>query len=144
VPARVAPVLTAILPHIVRNAIAHGIETPGKREHSGKAKAGTIQLVARESEGSLTVAIRDDGSGLDEAAIAEQGRQLGLREGNPSDLLFAAGLSTAPKVTELAGQGIGLAAVRANLSRVGAEIRVRSERGRGTDFEITVAWTADA
>lgn len=143
VPERVAPVLRAMLPHIVRNAIAHGIEAPDKRRSSGKPTEGTMRLSAVEEGARLVVRIRDDGSGLDEAAIVAQARRLGLRTGAASELLFSAGVSTATQVGELAGQGIGMWAVREGLRKIGGDIRVCSEKGRGAEFEITAPYAVD-
>jgi chemotaxis protein histidine kinase CheA len=131
-----------VLPHIVRNAIAHGIESPDRRRSSGKPREGTMRLSAAEDGGRLVVRIEDDGSGLDEPAILAQARLLGLGQGTASELLFSAGVSTAPQVDEIAGQGIGLWAVREGLRRIGGDIRVWSEAGRGAGFEITAPYAA--
>ena len=143
VPERIAPVLRAMLPHIVRNAIAHGIEAPDKRRSSGKPTEGTMQVSATEEGARLVIRIRDDGSGLDEAAIVAQARRLGFRTGAASELLFSAGVSTAHQVDELAGQGIGMWAVREGLRKIGGDIRVCSEKGRGAEFEITAPYAVD-
>jgi chemotaxis protein histidine kinase CheA len=144
VPARVAPVLTAMLPHLVRNAIAHGIESPDRRAGAGKPPEGTVRVSAVEEDVGLVVRIGDDGCGLDEAAIVAEGRRLGLAEAPASELLFATGVSTAVEVGELAGQGVGMSAVREGLRKIGGEIRVRSDPGRGTEFEITVLFAVDS
>jgi two-component system, chemotaxis family, sensor kinase CheA len=143
VPERIAPVLRAVLPHIVRNAIAHGIESPDRRRSSGKPREGTMRLSAAEEGARLVVRIEDDGSGLDEPAILAQARLLGLGHGTASELLFSAGVSTAAQVDEIAGQGIGLWAVREGLRKIGGDIRVCSEAGRGAEFEITAPYAAD-
>ncbi|HEY3595379.1 MAG TPA: ATP-binding protein [Polyangiaceae bacterium] len=140
VPASVAPVITAMLPHMVRNAIAHGIELPEKRALARKPKDGVVWILAAEEKGILVVRIRDDGSGLDEQAIISEAQRLGLADGPASELLFAAGVSTAVEVGELAGQGIGLSAVREGIRAIGGDVRVRWEAGRGTEFEITASY----
>jgi two-component system chemotaxis sensor kinase CheA len=142
VPAGVAPVITAMLPHMVRNAIAHGIETPDKRMIGGKPKDGIVWILAAEEASHLVVRIRDDGAGLDEKAIIAKAENLDLPQGPASELLFAAGVSTAVEVGELAGQGIGLSAVREGIRAIGGEVRVRWQPGRGTEFEITAPFTA--
>jgi two-component system chemotaxis sensor kinase CheA len=142
VPGTVAPVLTAMLPHMVRNAIAHGIEAPEKRHREGKPNDGIVWILAAEEATRLTVRIRDDGAGLDEEAIVANAKELGLSDAPASELLFAAGVSTAGEVGELAGQGMGLSAVREGLRAIGGDVGVRSEKGRGTEFEITALFTA--
>jgi signal transduction histidine kinase len=143
VPAKLAPVLTAMLPHIVRNAIAHGIEKPQERRRAGKPDEGTVTVTALEQDARFVVRVSDDGAGLNEDAIVAEAERLGVRPAPATELLFAAGVSTAPERGELAGQGVGLSAVRQGLRRVGADICVRSERGRGAEFEITARYTAE-
>ncbi|HZU84519.1 MAG TPA: HAMP domain-containing protein [Polyangiaceae bacterium] len=153
VPARVAPVLTAVLPHLVRNAIAHGIEPPSRRRGAGKPDAGTVSITATEDPEQLTVVVRDDGAGVDAEAVTARARELGIDGDATDDLLFAAGLSTARQLGELAGHGVGLSAVRSALREAGCDVRLSSsaaaERSAameghvGAAFVISVPWTVD-
>jgi chemotaxis protein histidine kinase CheA len=142
VPPRLARVLGAVLTHLVRNAIAHGIEPPRTRVEDGKPGAGTIRVVATGGgEAGPVVVVEDDGRGLDLEAIAERGAQLGLDVGLRSregltELAFTAGLSTLARAGTLAGRGVGLGAVREDLERVGYVIGVESEPGKYTRFTM--------
>jgi two-component system chemotaxis sensor kinase CheA len=138
---RLARVLGAALTHLVRNAVAHGIEPPQFRKDAGKPETGTIHVVATESIEGPRIVIEDDGRGLDIAAIKERAAQLGvsLASGSrrsPSDLVFVAGLSTVQHASALAGRGVGLGAVRDDLERVGYSVQVESEPGRFTRFVL--------
>ena len=137
VPSNLARVLGGVLTHLVRNSIAHGIEDPAERQAQGKLVEGVILLAAIAQEGMRgpMLVLEDDGCGLDLERIVEKAAALGIEAaGDPSDLVFAAGLSTRDQADHLSGRGVGLDAVRTDLSRVGYEIRVESERGQLTRF----------
>jgi len=142
VPPELAHVLGAVLTHLVRNSIAHGIEPPEVRAAAGKAPGGTIRVVALDGgDVAPTVVVEDDGRGLDVAAIAERGAQLGLpvagrSRQSLSELVFVAGLSTLPRAGALAGRGVGLGAVKDDLDRAGYLVDVESEPGRFTRFTM--------
>jgi chemotaxis protein histidine kinase CheA len=141
VPPGLARVLGAVLTHLVRNAIAHGIEPPAQRAEAGKPLVGTIRVVAREGERGPTIVVEDDGRGLDVTAIGERAAQLGVEVGGKdarglAELAFVAGLSTAEHGGTLAGRGVGLGAVREDLARAGYAIDVVSERGKLTRFTM--------
>lgn len=133
--------------HLVRNAVDHGIEAPDERQAMGKPRAGTIRLEAAARGRDVVVRLSDDGRGVDRSAIVARARQkglLGADEPDPSDplaLVFRAGFSTASTVSELSGRGVGLDVVRTNILAAKGSVSVRSEPGRGTQFEIVVPLT---
>jgi HPt (histidine-containing phosphotransfer) domain-containing protein/HAMP domain-containing protein len=138
VPPALARVLPAVLTHLARNAVTHGIERVELREASGKPAVGLIRLAAAESHGTLEIVVEDDGGGLDEAAIRRRAAELGLDPaGQPeAALVFADGLSTATSGTALGGRGVGLSAARADLLAVGYEVDLTSSPGAGTRIVI--------
>lgn len=119
VPGPLARALPGVLAHLVRNAIAHGIEAPPLRERSGKPPVGLITLACAQGPAGLLISVEDDGQGIDEAAVRERAAALGMDAGAPlDDLLFAQKLSTARQVDDLAGRGVGLAAARSEVRAV--------------------------
>jgi two-component system chemotaxis sensor kinase CheA len=137
VPGNFAPLLAALLPHLVRNAIAHGIEGPDVRQRCGKPTVGVLRIAAREDADALRVSVRDDGAGLDDQLIRDRAKELGLSDAPPTELVFAMGLSTLERADELAGQGVGLSAVRDNLTRIGGRVTLSSQVGHGAELVIT-------
>ena len=143
-PPRLARVLGGVLTHLVRNAVAHGIEPPPARVESGKPPGGTIRIAAIAGDAGAagpTIVVEDDGRGLDVDAIAERATQLGMEvtgrsRRSLSELVFVAGLSTRAEAGALAGRGVGLGAVREDLERVGYEVEVASEPGKYTRFTM--------
>ncbi len=134
--------------HMVRNAIVHGIETPGVRRAAGKAETGELQLEVRQEGSEIVIAISDDGAGLDLDRIRTRALATGLLRADqqPSerelmDLVFAPGLTTATDVTELAGRGVGLDVVRTEISGFGGRVAIASETGRGTRFTLNLPLT---
>ena len=136
--------------HLVRNAIAHGIEPEEVRREQGKPPQGTIHLGAAHKGGSIYIEVADDGRGIDVDAVGEAARRAGfvtaetlarLGERDVLDLIFLPGLTTAPSVTTASGRGVGMDVVRANVSRLGGEIEVQTEAGRGTRFRIRLPLT---
>ena len=108
--------------HLVRNAVDHGIETPAERRAAGKSEQGTIRLHASHQGNQVVIEISDDGSGIDSAAVlakavarglvtAEQAAHLG--EAEAMELIFAPGFSTAERVSEISGRGVGMDVVKA-------------------------------
>jgi two-component system chemotaxis sensor kinase CheA len=118
------------LVHILRNAVGHGIESPEERERLGKPRRGQIDLHAHQRGGSVELVIADDGRGVSRQVIEE------ARGSSIVDILTRPGFSTAAEVTDLAGRGVGLDAVRRDVEALGGELEVRSELGQGTEIVL--------
>jgi signal transduction histidine kinase len=130
-------VLRGVITHLVRNAVAHGIERPEVRRRASKPDVGTIHVGCHRDAASVSVHVDDDGGGFDDAAIRARASELGLGGGgDATELAFVHGLSTAGGVGGLAGRGVGLAAVQADLRSIGWQVAVRSEPGKGTSVVI--------
>jgi two-component system chemotaxis sensor kinase CheA len=131
------PILPGILTHLVRNAIAHGIEVPEERLAAGKAAEGVIRVsAAKGGAGEACIVVEDDGRGLDAKAL----RLLAPDSATSvEELIFAAGISTRQEPDDLAGRGVGLDAVRTDLARIGYMISVKTVPGRLTRFTISDA-----
>lgn len=138
------------LTHLVRNAIDHGIERPDVRKAAGKPVDGLLSLQAFHQGGNVKIEIRDDGAGIDPARLrkkaldkglitAEQARSMSDRDATL--LIFAPGFSTAEKVTDVSGRGVGMDVVRSNIEKLGGHVEVVSEFGVGTTLTITIPLT---
>jgi len=127
IPAPLARVLPGVLTHLVRNAVAHGIETPEEREASGKPRAGTIRI--RGGNGEYAVVVEDDGRGVDEDLVRARAESMQIRPADAKDLIFEPGLSTRTRVDGLAGRGVGLDAVRSALADVGYAVSFERVEG---------------
>ena len=136
--------------HIVRNAVAHGLETPEARAQQGKNPRGRIAVRAYHRGNHIFIEVEDDGCGIDSEKIrgraiesgfvpAEQARQMNERD--LRNLLFLPGFSTAHEKTELAGRGVGLDVVKSNLDALNGEVEIRSEAGQGSCFTLKVPLT---
>lgn len=135
--------LDAQLPHLVRNAIDHGIETPSARAAAGKPSSGILDVHVVIAGNHVQVDLADDGAGLDLARLRARGEAMGLlapgqaaSDEELAELIFAAGLSTAERVSELSGRGVGMDAVRRAVESAGGRIGVESRAGQGTRFSI--------
>jgi two-component system chemotaxis sensor kinase CheA len=136
------------LTHLVRNAIDHGIETPAERRATGKADAGRIRLEAYQQGGNIYIEISDDGRGLDRERILAKAIASGLV---PADqrledeaiwqLVFHPGFSTAARVTQVSGRGVGMDVVRRNVEALGGAITIATSPGAGTRFRIKLPLT---
>jgi two-component system chemotaxis sensor kinase CheA len=129
--------------HLVRNAIAHGIEHPAERRAAGKDPVGRITLAAANRSGRIHIVVSDDGGGIDvdrvTAAAAEQGiSSSGLSEDQCLRLIFRPGFSTLREVSDMAGRGIGLDVVDRAMDVAGGEVRVATEKGSGTTFAMII------
>lgn len=142
--------LDAPITHMLRNAVDHGIEAPADRRAAGKRAAARIQLEARHLAGSLIVEIRDDGRGVDAAAIRRRAIERGLvgaemaeslSRNEIHDFLFLPGFTTARAVTEVSGRGVGLDVVQRMVQAASGTISVRSEPGAGTAFVLRLPIT---
>lgn len=140
--------------HLLRNAIDHGTEEPAERVSAGKPEKATIELHARFASGDrIEITVRDDGRGIDVPAVRDAAVRLGLvdagaaaqlDETEAGDLVFRSQVSTRPSATELSGRGLGLAIVREHAERLGGQVFVRSEPGRGSTFRIVLPQTLGA
>lgn len=140
--------LEAPLVHLVRNAADHGIETPDARQAAGKPRSGLVEITASETPDHVVLSVRDDGRGIDFAALRRQAASLGLvpaggelSEAETVGLLFKSGVSTAPQVTEISGRGVGMDVVRRSIDAMGGKISVTTEPGRGSTFTIELPKT---
>ena len=134
--------------HIVRNCIDHGIESPEERINAGKAEAGSLKLMlSLEDKDTLNLIIRDDGRGIDTQKLKEKLSRTGLMTENSMenlkeeqllDLIFMDNLSTKETTSELSGRGVGMAAVKESIEKLGGKISVTSKLGEGSEFSITV------
>jgi len=145
--ANVLASLRDALMHVVRNAVAHGVETEAERVALGKPPTGQVRLEVERRGGRVAFVCRDDGRGIDVEAVRRAAVARGLVPASEAKsltadkviaLLRAGGLTTSNDVTELSGRGIGLDVVRATTSRLKGEMSIRSEPGRGTTVEVLV------
>lgn len=144
----IADALYAPMLHLVRNAVAHGIESSSGRRAAGKPERGTITLSAHQEAGEIVIAVRDDGAGLRREALHREGIALGLispqvplEAPEVLELVFSAGLSTSTGTTDVAGRGLGGDVVRRTVHRLGGSVRVASEPGRGATFLLRLPVT---
>ncbi len=140
--------VTAPLEHLLRNALAHGIEDPEVRRAAGKAEFGEIVLSARQSGNEMMLTVKDDGAGLNYARIREKAEANGLllpgvepTESLLAQMIFAAGFSTAETVSQVAGRGVGMDVVKSEISALGGRIDITSTTGAGTAFNIYLPLT---
>jgi len=134
--------------HMVRNAADHGIETTAERLAAGKPAQGTIRLSAGQRGGQIVIEIADDGRGLDRDRIKRKAveRKLIPDTAEMSDeeitnLIFLPGFSTAEKVTDISGRGVGMDVVKRNIQKLGGRVSFRSEAGKGSKMAITLPLT---
>lgn len=138
------------LVHIMRNSADHGIETPEERRAAGKGAQGTIRLSARHEGSHVVIRIQDDGRGLSRARISRKAVERGLHseqdlarmsDREVNQIIFAAGFSTADKVTDLSGRGVGMDVVRTNIEKIKGVIELESAEGQGTTIVIRIPLT---
>ena len=140
--------MTPAFEHLLRNCVAHGIEDAAVREKAGKDPSGLIGIELHHEGNDVSVSFRDDGAGLDRQRIAERARALGLitadqalSDDEATELIFKPGFSTAGAVSELAGRGIGMDVVRAQVAAIGGRIETHSTPGQGTSFKLVLPLT---
>ncbi len=143
-------ILSDPLTHLVRNCCDHGIETPDERMRAGKPPTGRITLSASQQRGRILIEIRDDGRGLDREAIKRKAIERGVRRAEELeqfsdrqvfDLILMSGFSTAARVTDLSGRGVGMDVVKTNLEQIGGVLEIESAAGRGTAFTLSLPLT---
>lgn len=136
--------------HLLRNAVAHGIESPEERRKNNKAGCGTVRLAARRLGNQILIEVEDDGRGIDTARILATAREKGILKREESDLspekdilrlLFDLGISTSGEVTGLSGRGVGLHIIKTSAKELGGTVDVETQRGRGTRFVLRLPLT---
>ena len=137
------------LVHIVRNSCDHGIETPQDRLSKGKSEIGNVTIEGRHEGGEVWIIITDDGKGLNKEKILAKAVERGLIQGTGSDLsdekifklIFEPGFSTADKITDISGRGVGMDVVKKNIEKLNGRIDVKSEEGNGSTFILRIPLT---
>ncbi len=134
--------------HLLRNCVAHGIEDATLRIDSGKDPTGLVSIGLEQDGNDVRIKVRDDGAGLNLARIRDKALALGLiaaeqevSDAEAANLILMPGFSTATQVTELAGRGIGMDVVRAEINAVGGRIETTSQPGKGTMFKLVLPLT---
>ncbi len=136
--------------HLLRNALDHGIEVPEVRRRSGKSETGRIHLQARQERGKVLVTLRDDGRGINHHRLREVAIDKGIVDDKDiegwnaaqlMELVFLPGLSTSGLVSDISGRGVGLDVVRTNVERLGGQVEVTSNMGKGTNFIMSLPFT---
>lgn len=140
--------ITEALMHVIRNAIDHGIETPSVRLEQGKGEVATLRLEGTPSPGGVIITISDDGRGLDVDRILKKAIEKNLARadqqysvGEIHRFIFLQGFSTAEKITDVSGRGVGMDVVKKATEAIGGSIQVSSTGGRGTSFHISLPTT---
>jgi two-component system chemotaxis sensor kinase CheA len=138
------------LGHLVRNSLDHGIELPDAREAAGKPRQGRVRLTARHADGMIVITVEDDGAGMDPDMLRRKAVEKGLMTAaeaaalsDPEALkiIFAPGFSTAARITDVSGRGVGMDVVRTNIERLGGRVDVASTVGSGTRISLSLPLT---
>lgn len=136
--------------HLIRNSVDHGIELPETRRTLGKEIRGTIILSARHDQGRIVITVEDDGGGINverikaasvRKGIISQAEADAMSDEKAVDLIFESGLSTAEKVSDISGRGVGMDIVRSNIERLNGNILVDTTPGKGSQFQIILPLT---
>jgi two-component system chemotaxis sensor kinase CheA len=134
--------------HMIRNSVDHGLETPAERQAAGKSPEGEICLRAFHRGGNIIVEISDDGRGLDQNRIIEKARANGLigdesklNEDEINDLIFQPGFSTAKKVSDISGRGVGMDVVKKSIEKLRGRVDIHTKSGTGSTFVISLPLT---
>ena len=140
--------MTGPFEHLLRNGVAHGIESPDDREAAGKDATGTITISVAQEGNEVAVEFRDDGAGLNLARIRERALAQRLLQGDAqvsdadlANMIFMPGFSTADSVSELAGRGVGMDVVRAEVNAMGGRIETATAAGQGAVFRLVLPLT---
>ncbi len=140
--------MTGAFEHLLRNAVTHGLELPQARAEAGKEPTGTVIVSLTQEGNEVGVEFRDDGAGLDLARIRDKAVATGLidphqphGEAELANLIFTPGFTTAEHVTELAGRGVGMDVVRAEVNAMGGRIETATAAGQGTSFKLVLPLT---
>ncbi|MEN1957448.1 Hpt domain-containing protein [Luteimonas sp. MJ145] len=140
--------MTAPLEHMLRNAVAHGLEKPRKRRDDGKPDEGSVRISVRREGSEVVLVVADDGAGLDRAAIRRRGIERGLvrddvalADGDLDALIFEPGFSTVDEVSRLSGRGVGMDVVASEVRQLGGALDIASVPGKGTTFTMRLPQT---
>jgi len=136
------------LTHMIRNAVDHGIETPEKRETLGKNPEGTVRLTAKQRSGRILIELADDGAGINREKVRQKAidNDLIAADANLSDeeidnLIFLPGFSTADKISDISGRGVGMDVVKRSIQALGGRINITSKPGQGSVFTMSLPLT---
>src|SRR3546814_389873 len=131
--------MTAPLEHMLRNAVAHGLEAPDARKKAKKPEEGEVRIAVRREGSEVVLEVGDDGAGLNRAAIRRRAEERGLIRGDAvladhalDALIFEPGFSTADEVSRLAGRGVGMDVVASEVRPLGGTLAIQTQAGRGT------------
>lgn len=135
--------------HLLRNALDHGIETPAEREKAGKPRVATLILTAERDRATVLIRVTDDGRGIDQSKVIPRAKKLGLIDSNTTKLteqeliaiISRPGFSTAEKVTELSGRGVGFDIVASRVRALGGSLEVHTDGGLGTAISMRLPLT---
>ncbi|KRA72019.1 hypothetical protein ASD78_16795 [Lysobacter sp. Root667] len=140
--------MTAPLEHMLRNAVAHGLETPAQRKKAGKPEEGTVRIAVRREGSEVVLEVADDGAGLNRAAIRRRGEERGLvrseavlADSDLDALILEPGFSTADEVSRLAGRGVGMDVVASEVRQLGGTLDIQSRPGHGVTFTLRLPQT---
>ncbi len=140
--------IVAPIEHMLRNAISHGIEAPQKRLQKGKPETGTIRITLERESSDVVLRIADDGAGINLSAIRKKAIERGLMPADSEltdnevlQFILETGFSTAEKVTQVAGRGVGMDVVNSEVKQLGGSLHIDSEYNRGTTFTIRLPFT---
>ena len=135
--------------HLLRNAIDHGIEAPELRRKAGKPEAGKLSLEAMRDRSAIVIRVSDDGKGIDRERVLRKAKEAGLVEGTRGELsddelirlISRPGFSTAERVTDISGRGVGIDAVQTRVRALGGSVEIRSVPGKGTTVTVRLPLT---
>jgi two-component system, chemotaxis family, sensor kinase CheA len=136
--------------HLLRNSIDHGVEPGADRLRAGKNEAGQVRLSARHEENQIVIDVEDDGRGINAEAIKQKAVNKGIINAEAAarmsnrealELIFASGFSTAEKISDISGRGVGMDIVRTNVERLNGSVTVETEVGQGTRFTVRLPLT---
>ena len=138
------------LVHLLRNAVDHGVETPEEREQNGKSASGTVQLIAERKRNHVLIKVTDDGKGIDPQKMKETAVNKGLKteqevqsltDQQALQLIFLPGLSSAKKITNISGRGVGMDVVKSTIEQLNGVVDVHSNIGEGSTFSLRLPLT---
>ncbi|HEX7802888.1 MAG TPA: Hpt domain-containing protein [Pseudoxanthomonas sp.] len=140
--------MTAPLEHLLRNAVAHGLESPKQRRKKNKPEEGTVQIALRREGAEMVFQVSDDGTGIDHAAIRRRAEQRGmvqsdaqLTDSDLERLILESGFSTSDSISQLAGRGVGMDVVYSEVRQLGGSLEIASESDKGTTFTLRLPQT---